>query len=132
VALKGLTDDAGDQEIEKQRMRRLRNIVAGAIVAIDVTLIALGLWRHGVWIKGESSVVELFTLFFLSVTVLSAAAWTVSTGRSLAALFPWRSPGSRLRAGRGGARERQAGGLTPRDATAPSAGRQADPTIRPR
>jgi hypothetical protein len=100
VALKGLTDDAGDQEIEKQRMRRLRNIVAGAIVAIDVTLIALGLWRHGVWIKGESSVVELFTLFFLSVTVLSAAAWTVSTGRSLAALFPGDRPD--LASGRGG------------------------------
>jgi chitin synthase len=95
---KGLTHDARDQATEKQRMRRLRTIIAGAIVTIDVALIALGLWRHGVWIKGESSVVELFTLLFLSVTALSAVAWTVFALRSLAALFPWRSPGTRVQA----------------------------------
>ena len=40
---KGLTDDAGDQVGEKRRMRRLRNIVAGSIVAADAGLIAIGL-----------------------------------------------------------------------------------------
>ena len=97
---KGLTDDAGDQEVEKQRMRRLRNVVAGAIVAIDVTLIALGPWRHGVWITGESSVVEVFTLLFLVVTALAAAVWIVSAWRSLPALLRWRSAERRFLAQR--------------------------------
>ncbi len=97
---KGLTDDAADQEVEKQRMRRLRNVVAGAIVAINVTLIALGLWRHGAWITGESSVVEVFTLLFLAVAALAAAVWIVSAWRSLPALFRWRSPESRFLAQR--------------------------------
>ena len=95
---KGLTSDAKDQATEKERMRRLRAIIAGAIVTIDVALVALGLWRHGVWITSESSIVELFTLLFLCVTALSAVAWTVSAGRSLAALLPWRSPATRVQA----------------------------------
>jgi hypothetical protein len=92
---KGLTDDAGDQAGEKRRMRRLRNIVAGSIVAVDAGLIAIGLNRPGVFIKSESSVIEAFTLLFLVVAGVAAATWAASAlrslptlGRALFALFP--------------------------------------------
>jgi cellulose synthase/poly-beta-1,6-N-acetylglucosamine synthase-like glycosyltransferase len=94
---KGLTDSR-DENAEKQRMRRLRDIIAGAIVAINVGLIAVGLGRPGVWIKGESSVIEVFTLLFLAFAAIAATAWTVLALRSLPALLPWRSPATRLRA----------------------------------
>lgn len=92
---KGLTDDGGDQAGEKRRMRRLRNIVAGSIVAANAGLIAVGLNRSGVLIKSESSVIEAFTLLFLVVAGVAAATWTASALRPLLtrrlanlALFP--------------------------------------------
>jgi hypothetical protein len=92
---KGLTDSR-DENVEKQRMRRLRNVIAGAIVAINVGLIAVGLWRHGVWITGESSVIEAFTFLFLAFAVVATVAWTVVALSSLPALFPRRSLVTRL------------------------------------
>ena len=83
---KGLTDDAGDQVGEKRRMRRLRNIVAGSIVAADAGLIAIGLNRPGVFIKSESSIIEAFTLLFLVVAGVAAATWAASALRSLPTL----------------------------------------------
>jgi chitin synthase len=95
---KGLTGDAGDQETEKRRLRRLRNVVAGSVIAIEAVLVAVGVWRSGVLIKEESLVIEVFTLLFLVVTALAAAAWAASALRSLLARFPRRSPVSRLEA----------------------------------
>jgi chitin synthase len=92
---KGLTDSR-DENVEKQRMRRLRNVIAGAIVTINVGLIVAGLGRPGVWIKGESSVIEVFTLLFLAFAVVAVTAWIVFALRSLPAHFPLRSPATRL------------------------------------
>jgi chitin synthase len=83
---KGLTDDAGDQVGEKRRMRRLRNVVAGLIVAVDAGLVGVGLNRSGVWIKSESSVIEAFALLFLVMAGVAAATWAVSALRSLSRL----------------------------------------------
>ena len=83
---KGLTDDRNDRRAEKQRMRRLRNLIAGSIVAIDVGLIGVGLDHSGVLIKSVSSVVEVFTLIFLVVLSVAAATCVYAGGRSLFAL----------------------------------------------
>jgi chitin synthase len=80
---KGLTDEAGDQANEKRRMRRLRNIVAGSIVAIDLALIAALLDHPDVWIKSETSVIEIFTLPFLVVAGFAAAVWALSVRSTL-------------------------------------------------
>jgi chitin synthase len=89
---KGLTDDPRSHSVEQRRMRRLRNVIAGVIVAINVALIAIGLWRPGVWIKGESSVIEAFSLLFLVFAVVAAGAWTVFALRSLPARLSSQSP----------------------------------------
>jgi chitin synthase len=80
---KGLTDDAGVQAAEKRRMLRLRNIIAGSIVAVDGGMIATLLAHPDVWFKSETWVIEIFTLPFLVVTGFAAAVWVVSLRSTL-------------------------------------------------
>ena len=91
---KGLTHDPRDHSVEKQRMRRLRDIIAGPVVAIQAGLVVVGFDYPGVWVKSISSVVEVFTLLFLVVTSIAAAAWVVSRARSLPAFGRPCSPSS--------------------------------------
>jgi chitin synthase len=82
---KGLTDDPCGHSVEQRRLRRLRDVIAGSIVVVTTLLVAVGSEYPGVWVKSESSVVEVFTLLFLVVTSVAAAAWLYSGGRSLSA-----------------------------------------------
>ena len=83
---KGLTHDSGDHSAEKRRMRRLRDTIAGSILAIQAGLLAIGFEYPGVWVKSVSSVVEAFTLLFLVITGIAAAACVVAAWRSLPTL----------------------------------------------
>jgi hypothetical protein len=83
---KGLIHDPRGHSAEERRMRRLRDIIGGSIVAVTAMLVAVGSEYPGVWVKSESSVVEAFTLLFLVVTSVAAATWAYSVGRSLHAL----------------------------------------------
>ena len=83
---KGLTHDPCGHSAEERRLRRLRDIIAGLIVAITALLVAVGSEYPGVWMKSESAVIEAFTLLFLVVLSVAAAAWAYVGGRSLLAL----------------------------------------------
>jgi hypothetical protein len=78
---KGLTVDQ-DQQTEKQSMRRLRNIIAASIVAVDAGLIGVGTTHSGLWMTSSSCVVEFFVLLSLAVTGCAAAAGLASASRS--------------------------------------------------
>ena len=67
-------------------MRRLRDVIAGSIVAVTALLVAVGSEYPGVWVKSESSVIEVFTLIFLVVLSVAATTWAYAGGRSLLAL----------------------------------------------
>jgi chitin synthase len=79
---KGLTGDLGDQDTEKRRMRRLRDITAGSIIAVNAGLIGVGLQHPGLLIKSESCVVEFFILLCLAVTATAAGVCLASTSRA--------------------------------------------------
>jgi chitin synthase len=89
---KGLTQDPRGHGAEQRRLRRLRDIVAGSIIAVTAMLVAVGFEYPGAWVRSESSVIEVFTLIFLVVSSVAAAAWAGSALRSLAARLPWQSP----------------------------------------
>jgi hypothetical protein len=83
---KGLTRDPCGHTVEERRMRRLRDIIAGSIVALTAMLVAVGSEYPGAWVRSESSVIEVFTLIFLVVLSVAAATWAYAAGRSLLAL----------------------------------------------
>jgi chitin synthase len=83
---KGLTHDPRGHSAEERRMRRLRDIIGGSIVAVTAMLVAVGAEYPGVWVSSESSVIEVFTLIFLVVLSVAAATWVYAGGRSLLAL----------------------------------------------
>jgi hypothetical protein len=66
-------------------MRRLRDIIAGSIVAVTAMLVAVGSEYPGAWVRSESSVIEVFTLIFIVVLSVAAATWAYAAGRSLLA-----------------------------------------------
>jgi chitin synthase len=96
---KGLTDDSGALGAEKRRMLALRNLIAGAVIAVNIGLMVVGFNRPGALIKDESSVIEATSLLFLAITAVAAGAWIASGWRSLL-LMRWPSPGTRLQAKR--------------------------------
>ena len=51
---KGLTHDPRGHSAEQRRMRRLRDIIAGSIVAVTALLVAVGSEYPGAWVKSES------------------------------------------------------------------------------
>ena len=83
---KGLTRDPRGHVAEERRLRRLRDIIGGSIVAVTAMLIVVGSEYPGVWVRSESSVIEVFTLIFLVVLTVAAATWAYAAGRSLLAL----------------------------------------------
>jgi chitin synthase len=83
---KGLTHDPRGHSAEERRLRRLRDIIGGSIVAVTAMLVAVGSEYPGVWVRSESSVVEVFTLIFLVVLSVAAATWAYAGGRALLAL----------------------------------------------
>jgi chitin synthase len=83
---KGLTHDPHSHSAEERRMRRLRDVIAGSIVAATALLVAVGSEYRGVWVRSESSVIEAFTLIFLVVLGVAATTWARAGGRSLLAL----------------------------------------------
>jgi chitin synthase len=83
---KGLTDDSGAERAEKRRMLRLRTVIAGSVVAVNLALVVLGLEHSGIWIKSVSSIVEIFVLLCLAVAGTAVAAWAVSAGSALPSL----------------------------------------------
>jgi hypothetical protein len=83
---KGLTHDPRGHSAEERRLRRLRDIIAGSIVAVTAVLVGVGSEYPGAWVRSESSVIEVFTLIFLVVLSAAAATWTHAGGRSLLAL----------------------------------------------
>ena len=82
---KGLTHDPRGHVAEERRMRRLRDVIAGSIVAVTAVLVAVGSEYPGAWVKSESSVIEVFTLIFLVVLSVAATTWACAGGRSLLA-----------------------------------------------
>src|SRR5271154_1160340 len=82
---KGLTRDPCGHTVEERRMRRLRDTIAGSIVAVTAMLVAVGSEYPGAWVRSESSVIEVFTLIFLVVLSVAAATWAYAAGRSLLA-----------------------------------------------
>jgi chitin synthase len=83
---KGLTHDPRGHDAEERRLRRLRDVIAGSIVAVTAMLVAVGSEYPGAWVRSESSVIEVFTLIFLVVLSVAAATWAYAGGRSLLAL----------------------------------------------
>jgi len=83
---KGLTVDSRGHGAEERRLRRLRDMIAGSIVAVTTLLVAVGSEYPGVWVRSESSVIEAFTLIFLVVLSVAAATWAYAGGRALLAL----------------------------------------------
>jgi cellulose synthase/poly-beta-1,6-N-acetylglucosamine synthase-like glycosyltransferase len=83
---KGLTHDPRGHSAEERRLRRLRDIIAGSIVAITAVLVGVGSEYPSAWVRSESSVIEVFTLIVLVVLSVAAATWTYAGGRSLLAL----------------------------------------------
>jgi chitin synthase len=83
---KGLTHDPRGQNVEERRLRRLRDIIAGSIAAVTAMLVAVGSEYPGVWVRSESSVIEVFSLIFLVVLSVAAATRAYAGGRSLLAL----------------------------------------------
>jgi len=90
---KGLTHDPRGYNAEERRLRRLRDVIAGSIVAVTAILVAAGSEYRGVWVPSQSSVIEVFTLIFLVVLSVAAAAWAASALRSLPGLFSGDSGG---------------------------------------
>jgi chitin synthase len=82
---KGLTHDPRGHDAEERRLRRLRDFIAGSIVAVTAMLVAVGSKYPGAWVRSESSVIEVFTLIFLVVLSVAAATWAYAAGRSLLA-----------------------------------------------
>ncbi len=93
---KGLTRESGDVSAQKRQMLTLRNVIVGAVVAVNFSLIVVGLDRPGALIKDESSIIEAASLLFLAITVVAAAAWTASAWRSLPKRCPWSPPRTRF------------------------------------
>ena len=83
---KGLTQDPRGHTAEERRLRRLRDVIAGSIVAVTAVLVAIGSEYPGVWVRSESSVIEVFTLIVLVVLSVAAVTWAYAAGRSLFAL----------------------------------------------
>jgi chitin synthase len=83
---KGLTQDPRGHVAEERRLRRLRDTIAGSIVAVTAVLVGVGSEYPGAWVKSESSVIEVFTLIFLVVLSVAAATWACAGGRALLAL----------------------------------------------
>ena len=94
---KGLTHDPRGHTVEERRLRRLRDVIAGSIVAVTAMLVAVGSEYRGFWVRSESSVVEVFTLIFLVVLSVAAASWGYAGGRALLALALPLFAGDRVR-----------------------------------